>query len=144
VECRNGELAFDNGIGSSIALRLLHLGETMKYLCAVYLEPGALQILSAGERADLDRDSLAYDQELVKKGHFVAAAALQSTKAAKTVRSRGGRIAMTDGPFAETKEVLGGFIFIAARDMEEALEIAGKIPMAKYGSIEVRPELNIG
>jgi hypothetical protein len=116
----------------------------MKYLCAVYLEPGALQRLSAGERADLDRDSLAYDHELVRKGHFVAAAALQSTKAAKTVRSRGGRIAMTDGPFAETREVLGGFIFIEARDMEEALKIAAGIPMAKYGSIEVRPELNIG
>jgi hypothetical protein len=116
----------------------------MKYLCAVYLEPGALQKLSAEERADLDRDSLAYDEELVKKGHFVAAAALQSTQTAKTVRSRAGRIAMTDGPFAETKEVLGGFIFIEARDMEEAVEIAGKIPMAKYGSIEVRPELSIG
>jgi hypothetical protein len=116
----------------------------MKFLCAVYLEPGALQGLSAQERADLDRDSLAYDQELVRKRHFVAAAALQSTKTAKTVRSRGGRIAMTDGPFAETREVLGGFIFIEARDMEEALKIAAGIPMAKYGSIEVRPELNIG
>ncbi len=116
----------------------------MKYLCAVYLEPGALQKLSAGERAELDRDSLAYDQELVKKGHFVAAAALQPVKTAKTVRSRGGRVAMTDGPFAETKEVLGGFIFIEARDMEEALRIAAGIPMARYGSIEVRPELDIG
>ncbi len=116
----------------------------MKYLCAVYFEPKDLQGLSASERADLDRDSLAYDQELVKKGHFVAASALQSTKTAKTVRSRGGKIAMTDGPFAETREVLGGFIFIEARDMEEALQIAGKIPMAKFGSIEVRPELNIG
>jgi hypothetical protein len=116
----------------------------MKYLCAVYMEPGALQKLSAGERAELDRDSLAYDQELVKKGHFVAAAALQPVKTAKTVRSRGGRIAMTDGPFAETKEVLGGFIFIEARDMEEALRIAGNIPMAKFGSIEVREEIKIG
>src|SRR5271154_2812066 len=116
----------------------------MKYLCAVYLEPKVMQSLSAGERADLDRDSLAYDQELVKKGHFVAAAALQPAKVAKTVRSRGGKISMTDGPFAETKEILGGFIFIEARDMEEALQIAGKIPMAKFGSIEVRPELNIG
>src|SRR5271163_178452 len=108
-----------------LALLLLSLGGFMKYLCAVYLEPNALQRLSAKERADLDRDSLAYDQELVRKGHFVAAAALQPVKAAKTVRSRGGRIAMTDGPFAETKEVLGGFIFIEARDMEEALQIAG-------------------
>ncbi len=80
----------------------------------------------------------------MKKGHFLAAAALQSVKTAKTVRSRGGRIAMTDGPFAETKEVLGGFIFIEARDMDEALRIASGIPMAKYGSIEVRPEMNFG
>ncbi len=116
----------------------------MKYLCAVYLEPGALQKLSAKEREELDRDSLAYDQELIKKRHFIAAAALQSVKTAKTVRSRGGRIAMTDGPFAETKEVLGGFIFIEARDMDEALRIASGIPMAKYGSIEVRPEMNFG
>jgi len=116
----------------------------MKFRCAVYLEPNVLQWLSAKERTDLDRDSLAYDQELVKKGHFVAAAALQAVKTAKTVRSRGGKIAITDGPFAESKEVLGGFIFIEARDMEEAVEIAGKIPMAKYGSIEVRPEMNIG
>jgi hypothetical protein len=116
----------------------------MKYLCAVYLEPGALQGLSAAERTELDRDSLAYDQELMKKGHFIAAAALQPVKTAKTVRSRGGRIAMTDGPFAETKEVLGGFIFIAARDLEEALRVAAGIPIAKYGSIEVRPEMNVG
>ena len=116
----------------------------LKYLCAVYLEPETLQRLSAKEREELDRDSLAYDQELMKKGHFLAAAALQSVKTAKTVRSRGGRIAMTDGPFAETKEVLGGFIFIEARDMDEALRIASGIPMAKYGSIEVRSEMNIG
>ena len=116
----------------------------MKYLCAVYLEPGTLQRLSAAEREELDRDSLAYDQELMKKGHFLAAAALQPVKTAKTVRSRGGRIAMTDGPFAETREVLGGFIFIEARDMDEALRIAAGIPMAKHGSIEVRAEMNIG
>jgi hypothetical protein len=116
----------------------------VKYLCAVYLEPGALAGLSATERADLDRDSLAYDQDLLKKGHFLAAAALQSVETAKTVRSRGGKVAMTDGPFAETKEVLGGFIFIEARDLDEALRIAAGIPIAKYGSIEVRPEMHIG
>jgi hypothetical protein len=96
------------------------------------------------ERADLDRDSLAYDQDLLKKGHFLAAAALQSVETAKTVRSRGGKVAMTDGPFAETKEVLGGFIFIEAGDLDEALRIAAGIPIAKYGSIEVRPEMHIG
>jgi len=103
-----------------------------------------LQKLSAAEQADLDRDSLRYDEDLRKNGHFIAAAALQPVKTAKTVRSRGGKIAMTDGPFAETKEVLGGFIFIEAQNMEEAVEIASEIPMARYGSIEVRPEMCIG
>jgi hypothetical protein len=115
----------------------------MKYLCAVYFEPGALAGLSATERAELDRDSLAYDQDLVKKGHFIAASALQSVQTARTVRSRGGKMAMTDGPFAETREVLGGFVFIEARDMEEALGVAAGIPIAKYASIEVRPEMNM-
>jgi len=116
----------------------------MKYLCAVYFEPKALDGLSATEKTELNRASLQYDEELRRDGHFIAASALQLPKTAKAVRSRGGKIAVTDGPFAETKEVLGGFIFLEARDMDEALQIAGKIPMAKFGSIEVRPEMNIG
>jgi hypothetical protein len=116
----------------------------MKYLCAVYFEPRALEELSASEKTELNRISLQYDEELRKDGHFIAASALQLPKTAKTVRSRGGRVTVTDGPFAETKEVLGGFIFLEVRDMDEALQIAGKIPMAKFGSIEVRPEMNIG
>jgi hypothetical protein len=116
----------------------------MKYLCAVYFEPRVMEGISASEGAELTRISLQYNEELRKKAHFIAASALQLPKTAKTVRSRGGKIAMTDGPFAETKEVLGGFIFIEARDMAEALEIAAGIPMAKYGSIEVRPEMNMG
>jgi len=116
----------------------------MKYLCLVYIEPQALAGLSAEERAALDRDSLAYDETLQMRGHYVLAAALQSVATAKTVRNRDGRVSATDGPFAETKEVLGGFIFIEGRDMEEAVAIAGGIPMARYGSIEVRPEFNFG
>lgn len=116
----------------------------MKYLCLVYFEPNVLRALSADDRAALDHESLAYDMELQKNGNYVVAAALQPVTAATTVRMRGGRISMTDGPFAETREVLGGFIFIEARDLNEALRIAGNIPMAKFGSIEVRPELNIG
>jgi len=116
----------------------------MRYLCAVYCEPNFHEALSASEQSELNRASLQYDEELRKNGHFVAASALQWPETAKTVRSRGGKIAMTDGPFAETKEVLGGFIFVEARDMDEAVRIAEGIPMAKYGSIEVRPELNIG
>jgi hypothetical protein len=114
----------------------------MKYLCLVYFDPQVFQDLPASERATLDRDSLSYDEELTKRGHFIAAAALQPVSTATTIRKRAGKISMTDGPFAETREVLGGFIFIEARDLNEALRIAGDIPMARYGSIEVRPEFN--
>lgn len=116
----------------------------MKYLCLVYIEPQALAGLSADERGALDRDSLAYDEALQARGHYVLAAALCPVATAKTVRRREGRLSTTDGPFAETREVLGGFVFIEARDMDEAVAIAGDIPMARYGSIEVRAEFDVG
>ena len=118
--------------------------ETMKYLCAVYLEPSVLQGLSASEQSKLDRASLDYDEELAKKGHLIAAAALQPPRTAKTIRRRGEKTLVTDGPFAETKEVLGGFILIEARDMEEAVSIAKSIPVGRFASVEVRPEMKIG
>jgi hypothetical protein len=116
----------------------------MKYLCAVYFEPNALQGLSASEHATLDRDSLDYNDELAKNGHYIAAAALQSPRTAKTVRHRGGKTVVMDGPFAETKEVLGGFILIEAQDIKEAVRIAENIPVGKFASVEVRPEMQIG
>ena len=119
----------------------------MKYLCAVYLEPNALQGLSAGEQAKLNQDSLDYDDELAKQGHYIAASALQPPRTAKTVRHvrhRGAKTLVTDGPYAESKEVLGGFILIEARDMEQAVRIAENIPVGKFASIEVRPEMKIG
>ena len=116
----------------------------MKFLCLVYVEPQAFARLSADQRAALDRDSLSYDETLQARGHYIAAAALQPVATAKTVRNRDGKVSSTDGPFAETKEVLGGFIYIEARDMDEAVAIAGDIPMARYGTIEVRPEFDFG
>ncbi|MCR5880385.1 YciI family protein [Phenylobacterium sp. J367] len=110
----------------------------MKHLCLVYMEPGGLDRLTAEERERLDRDSLAYDRELARRGHFIAASALQPTRTARTVR----RGTLLDGPFAETKEVLVGFIFLDAADMEEAIRLAADIPMAKYAAIEVRPEFD--
>lgn len=111
----------------------------MKYLCLVYFEGKTLEALSKGEREDLDRESLAYDEELQRSGHFIAAEALDSVQSAITVRMRNGKISTTDGPFAETKEQLGGFILIEARDLNDAIQVASKIPLAKLGSIEVRP-----
>lgn len=115
----------------------------MKYLCAVYLGANALQGLSTGELAKLDRDSVAYNNELAKKGNFIAASALQPPGTAKIVRHRNGKPAVTDGPYAEAKEVLAGFILIEAHDMDEAVRIAEKIPVGQFGSIEVRPDKKI-
>jgi hypothetical protein len=114
----------------------------MKYLCLVYFQPGALAGLSREEHQALDRESLAYDAELARQGHFIAASALQGVATASTIRRRGGKPLVTDGPFAETKEVLGGFVFIEAADKAQALEIASGIPIGRYASIEVRPELD--
>ena len=113
----------------------------MKYLCLVYIGPGALDRLSPEERTLLDQQSREYDEKLMSDGAFLAASALQSTRTARTLRVRQGRKSVIDGPFAETKEVLVGFIFVEAPDMDAAEAIAERIPMARYGTIEVRPEM---
>ena len=111
----------------------------MKYLCLVYFEPKTLEALSEEEMEALVRDSVAYDEALRRSGHFIAAHALQPVRDAATLRVRNGEVLTIDGPFAETKEVLGGFILIEARDRDDAMRVAAKIPMARLGSIEVRP-----
>jgi hypothetical protein len=111
----------------------------MRYLCSVWFDGTKLDTMSPAEKETLDRDSLAYDEELVRQGHFIAAEALQSPSTAVTVRVRGGKASTTDGPFIETKEHLGGFILIEARDLNDAIRIASGIPLAKLGAIEVRP-----
>jgi len=117
----------------------------MKFLCLVYFEPGALADLTPEEHAALDKASLAYDTQLEKRGLFIAASALQGASTARTIRRRGRPAPMvTDGPFAETKEVLGGFIFVEAADMDAAVEIASQIPVGRYATVEVRPELDFG
>jgi hypothetical protein len=115
----------------------------MRYLCAVYCEPGTLEALSPAEKLTLDSDSVAYDIELQRQGHYIASDALRPVSEARSVRVRRGRASIVDGPFAETKEHLGGFILIEAKDLDAALAIAEKIPMAKYGTIEVRPVMKI-
>jgi hypothetical protein len=114
-----------------------------KYLCLVYFELKHLMALSPQERIVLDRDSLAYDEELEKGGHFLAAQALQSPAKARTVSVRRGKLLVTDGPFAETKEQLGGFILIQAKSLAQAVKLGAGIPLAKLGRIEVRPIYDI-
>jgi len=102
-----------------------------------------MEKLSPAEGASLDRDSIAYDEELRKSGHYIASDALQLVNTARTLRVRNGKLSIMDGPFAETKEQLGGFILVEAKDMDEAVELASKIPMAKHGTIEVRPVMQL-
>ena len=104
----------------------------MKYLCLVYSEEKKLDAVP-------DRDCLAYDVALRESGHCIASEALQPVQTATTVRVRNGQLSVTDGPFAETKEQLAGFYLIEARDLNEAIQLAAKIPPARVGSIEVRP-----
>lgn len=111
----------------------------MKYLCMAYEEERKLNDLSQDEWDDLRNETLAYVEELQEKGYLVVAEALQSVRSARTVRVRAGTVSVTDGPFAETKETLGGFFLIDARDLDEAIRIAEKWPSARLGSIEVRP-----
>ena len=111
----------------------------MKFVCLVYLEHGTLAALPSDEKVELDHNSMAYDKELERRGNYIVAEALNPVTTARTLRVRRGKRSVVDGPFAETKEHLGGFILINAANMDEALDIAAGIPLARYGSIEVRP-----
>ena len=111
----------------------------MKYLCLVYVQEALLDALSDGASAALTAESIAYDEELASRDQLVVAHALQRAKHAKVVQMRQGRMSRTDGPFVETREQLGGFILIEAEDLNAAIQIASKVPLARVGSIEVRP-----
>jgi hypothetical protein len=115
----------------------------MQYVCLVYGNPEAFDRLTEDEAAALDRASLDNDAELREAGNLVVARALEPVEEAMTVRVRDGRMSATAGPFAETAEHVGGFLLIEARDLNEAVQIAGRVPVARYGSIEVRPVLDL-
>jgi hypothetical protein len=111
----------------------------MKYLCLAYEEEKTLNDLSRGEWDALRGETLAYVEILRKSGHLILTNALQSARTAATVRVRRGALSVVDGPYAETKEQLGGFFLIEAKDRNEAIQLASRWPSARLGSIEVRP-----
>jgi hypothetical protein len=111
----------------------------MRYLCLAYEEEDKLNSLLRSEWDDLRNETLAYVEELRRRGTLISAEPLQSARTATTVRVRNGKASITDGPFAETKEQLGGFFLVDAGDLNEAIQIALKWPSARLGSIEVRP-----
>ena len=115
----------------------------MRYMCIVHFEPRHLDDMPAAERKTFDLRSMNYDKELEAKGHYVIAEAIQGGDSAVLVRVRDGKMSTTDGPYMETKEQMAGFVLIEARDMAEAVAIAGEDPLATIGTIEVRPIFEI-
>jgi hypothetical protein len=118
-------------------------GTAMKYLCQVWFDTAAIAALSEEDGRRLTADSIVNDDCLRASGHLLEAQALRAPATAVTVSVRDGKISATDGPFAELKEHLGGFVLIEAGSMEEATGIAGGFPVARYGRIEVRPAYSI-
>jgi hypothetical protein len=110
----------------------------MRFMFMIYHDEKELEALPEGERQRLVDGSLEYDDELRQSGHYIVSDALQPSRTARTIRVRRGKVSTTDGPFAETKEQLGGFYLIEAKDLDEACEIASRFPPATIGVIEVR------
>jgi hypothetical protein len=111
----------------------------MKFMFLIYHEEKTLDTLPDGEMQSLVDAALGYTEELRQSGHFIVSNALQRGRTARTIRVRGGKVTTTDGPFAETKEQLGGFYLIEAKDLDEACAVAARFPPARIGTIEVRP-----
>ena len=111
----------------------------MKYLCLIYDNERQFAELAKSELDSLMGEYRAFTEDIKRSGHYVAGEPLQPVETATTIRIRNGKMSTTDGPFAETKEQLGGFYMIEAKDLNDAIQVASRIPSARYGSIEVRP-----
>jgi hypothetical protein len=111
----------------------------MKYLCLIYSDETHWPKLSAAETQSVMAEYREFMAGIEKSGHFVGGNRLQPTHSATTVRVRDGKLSATDGPFAETKEQLGGYFLIESKDLNDAIQVAAKIPGARFGCIEVRP-----
>ncbi len=111
----------------------------MQYLCLIYEDETEWQKMPKAETEKIINEFSSYTDSVRKSGHYVGGNALQPTHTATTVRVRQGKVATTDGPFAETKEQLGGYYLLQARDLNEAIQLASRIPGARFGAVEVRP-----
>lgn len=111
----------------------------MRYLCLIYLDEKELAVMPERDMNELNARHLELNDELVGSGHFIEAEALQPASDSTCVRVRNGRTALVDGPYAETKEMVAGFYVVEARDLNEAIQVASRIPSATLGTVEVRP-----
>ena len=110
----------------------------MQFLCLVYFEPGVFDEIGPEAGARLTDATIEHDHELARRGHLIAARPLAAPETAATLRVRKKRRKVVDGPFAEAREMLGGFLLIEARDRDEAIELMAESPIAEYGTIEIR------
>ena len=115
----------------------------MRFVCLFHIDHELIGRLSEAELAEFDRQNRDADAALIASGHYVSALALAEPDSARLVRRRDGGTSVTDGPYVETKEHLGGILIIEARDLDEAIEIARRGPMADFGTVEVRPEMDV-
>lgn len=111
----------------------------MQYLLLIYSNEAAWMSMPKDELGKMYGEYFAFTEDIRKSGHYIGGNPLQPVRTATTVRVRDGKKAVTDGPFAETKEQLGGYYLVEAKDLDEAMSLAARIPGAKHGSIEVRP-----
>lgn len=111
----------------------------MEYLLLIYENEKNWESMPEAEQGAMFGEYMSFTEDIKKKGHYKGGNPLQPTSTATTVRVRGGKTLATDGPFAETKEQLGGYYLVEAKDLDEAIAIAARIPSARLGSIEVRP-----
>lgn len=111
----------------------------MKYICLGYIEPGKFENMPEDERNIAIDECFSYDDELRKNGHFAGGEGLQGPETAATLRWKDGKVAITDGPYAETKEQIGGILILEARDLNHAIQIMSKHPGVKMGPFEIRP-----
>lgn len=111
----------------------------MKFICLGYLDEPAWDAMSKAEQTAFVDECLAYDAELQRGGHILGGEALQTARNASTVRSRNGQVVVTDGPYAETKEQLGGILLLEARDLNHAIQLMSKHPGVRVGPFEIRP-----
>ena len=115
----------------------------MKYICLGYIEPNKFESMTESERNAMVDGCFAYDDVLRKNGHFVGGEALQSSDTATTLRWKNGKASVTDGPYAETKEQLGGILLLEARDLNHAIQLMSKHPGVKAGPFEIRPAADL-
>ena len=115
----------------------------MKYICLGYIEPNKFETMSESERQTMLDECFTYDDELRKNGHFAGGEALQGPQSAATLRWKDGKVSITDGPYAETKEQIGGVLILEARDLNHAIQLMSKYPGVKAGPFEIRPALDL-